>query len=148
MQLFGDTNLHKHGLVLTSGTSQTSAAFAKSSIKQDQSFRCMVTFRITAPPGSGEADGMAVVFSSEKKLGLGGYGLGYSGLGGKGDFAVESEFHFGQCSLSQQLTDQSTRTGRRISRTTHQHLTSRCIHRRTRITDTRSSALQWMPSRG
>ena len=46
---------------------------------------------MTAPAGSGEADGIAVVFSPEKKLGLGGYGLGYSGLGGQGDFAVESE---------------------------------------------------------
>ena len=33
---------------------------------------------------------MAMVFSPEIKLGLSGFGLGYSGLGEKGDFAVES----------------------------------------------------------
>lgn len=78
-------------LVLTSGSSQTGAAFFPTPLSQDRSFRCRVTFRLTAPPGSGEADGMAVVFCPEKKSGLGGYGLGYSGLGGQGDFAVEGE---------------------------------------------------------
>lgn len=90
VHLFGDARLAGEGILLTSGTSQTSAAFTAKPVLQDKSFRCSVTFRLTSP-GSGEADGIAVVFSPERKLGLGGYGLGYSGLGGKGDFAVESE---------------------------------------------------------
>jgi len=90
VEIFSDARLSNGQIVLTSGSSQTAAAFYPSAIRQNQTFRCQVTFRLTAPPGSGQADGMAVVFSPEKKLGLRGYGLGYSGLGGKGDFAVES----------------------------------------------------------
>ena len=89
--MFGDARVIDEGILLTSGSDQASAVFSPATLKQDQSFRCEVSFRLTAPPGSGEADGMAVVFCPERKLGLGGYGLGYTNLGGKGDFAVESE---------------------------------------------------------
>lgn len=33
---------------------------------------------------------MALVFSREKRVGEGGFGLGYHGIGGDGDFVVES----------------------------------------------------------
>jgi peptide-N4-(N-acetyl-beta-glucosaminyl)asparagine amidase len=87
----GNAKMTNFGIQLTSGPSQTSAVFSPSPIRQDQNFRCQVTFRLTAPPGAGAADGLAVIFCPERKLGLGGYGLGYSGLGGRGDFAVEGE---------------------------------------------------------
>ena len=90
VEVFGDAKVTSDVILLTGGSSQTSAVFCPTPVAQDKSFRCRVTFRMTAPPGSGEADGMAIVFASDKKLGLGGYGLGYSGLGGQGDFAVES----------------------------------------------------------
>ena len=90
--MLGDAKVINEGILLTSGSDQTSAVFSPTTMKQDQNFRCEVSFRLTAPRGSGEADGMAVVFCPERKLGLSGYGLGYTNLGGKGDFAVESEF--------------------------------------------------------
>ncbi|KIR32672.1 peptide-N4-(N-acetyl-beta-glucosaminyl)asparagine amidase [Cryptococcus deuterogattii MMRL2647] len=68
---------------------QTSAVFHPHPVDQSDTFSCTVTFRLTSPPGAGEADGIGIVFVPKKALGLGGYGLGYSGLGGKGDFAVE-----------------------------------------------------------
>lgn len=90
LDFFGDAKASEHGVILTSGPSQTSATFCSDlSIAQTQSFRLTVNFRLSAPPGSGEADGIAILFSSEAKLGLGGYGLGYSGVGGPGDYAIE-----------------------------------------------------------
>lgn len=89
--LFGDASRSGSGVILTTKNSQTSGVFADIRIQQTASIRTSVRFKIFAPPGAGEADGMAIVFSQDRKLGLGGYGLGYSGLGGKGDFAVESE---------------------------------------------------------
>ncbi|OWT36349.1 peptide-N4-(N-acetyl-beta-glucosaminyl)asparagine amidase [Cryptococcus neoformans Bt1] len=86
---FGDAHLNGSTIVLTTGNSQTSAVFHPHPVDQNDSFSCIVTFRLTSPPGAGEADGMSLVFVPNKALGLGGYGLGYSGLGGKGDFAVE-----------------------------------------------------------
>lgn len=91
--LFGDAVRAGSGVVLTTRSSQASGVFADVRIAQTTSFRATVTFRMFAPPVAGEADGMAIVFSRDRKLGLGGYGLGYSGLGGKGDFAVESGCH-------------------------------------------------------
>lgn len=90
LYLLGDAKLSGQGAVLTTGPGQTSAVFLPKAVKQTTSFRCELTFKITAPPGCGEADGMAIVFAPERKLGLGGYGLGYSGNGGPGDFAIES----------------------------------------------------------
>lgn len=88
---YGDAKMSEsYTLVLTSGIGHTSAAFFPSPVRQEQSFRFQMRFRLIAPPGAGEADGIAVVFSPVKKMGLGGYGLGYTGLGGQGDFAVES----------------------------------------------------------
>ena len=89
--LFGDASRTDFALILTTSSSQTSAIFNPTPIPQSLSFRCTLQFKLDAPPGAGEADGIAIVFSSEKKLGLGGYGMGYSGLGGPGDFAVEGE---------------------------------------------------------
>jgi peptide-N4-(N-acetyl-beta-glucosaminyl)asparagine amidase len=76
-------------ILLTDGNSQTSGIFLPTPISQDQDFRCRLAFRLSASQG-GEADGIALVFSPEKKLGLGGYGLGYTDMGGQGDFAIES----------------------------------------------------------
>ena len=78
------------GVCLTTRPSQTSAVFIDRAIPQSTSFRCALDFRLHAPEGSGAADGIALIFAPEMKLGLSGYGLGYSGLGGQGDFAVES----------------------------------------------------------
>lgn len=74
---------------LTSGPSQTSAMFTESSLPRSASFKAKMTFHINAAGGG--ADGLAVVFTADKGLGLGGYGMGYSGLGHTGDFAVEGE---------------------------------------------------------
>ena len=90
-QKLGSAIPNGSGFCLTSGPGQTGALFHSAAIPQAQSFRCALAFRMVAPPGSGAADGIAIVFSPEIKLGLSGFGLGYSGLGGKGDFAVESE---------------------------------------------------------
>ncbi|KAL0252440.1 hypothetical protein I308_101832 [Cryptococcus tetragattii IND107] len=87
--LFGDAHLDGNTIVLTTGNSQTSAVFHPHPVDQSDTFSCTVTFRLTSPPGAGEADGIGIVFVPKKALGLGGYGMGYSGLGGKGDFAVE-----------------------------------------------------------
>lgn len=81
-------------IVLTTGNSQTSAVFHPHPVDQSDTFSCTVTFRLTSPPRAGEADGIGIVFVPKKALGLGGYGMGYSGLGGKGDFAVEGELLF------------------------------------------------------
>lgn len=92
LSVFGDAKLVDNSVLLTLCSGQTSSVFLPTAISQKTSFRCEVTFKIASPPGAGEADGIAVVFSPERRLGLGGYGLGYSGLGGKGDFAVEGEY--------------------------------------------------------
>ena len=84
--------LTDEGTLLTSKNDQVSAVFSNIQVRQTQSFKCEVTFQLSAPPGSGEADGIAVVFSGHKGVGKGGYGIGYTGLGGQGDFAVEGEF--------------------------------------------------------
>lgn len=86
--------------MLTTGNSQTSAVFHPYPVDQSDTFSCTVTFRLTSPPGAGEADGIGIVFAPKKALGLGGYGMGYSGLGGKGDFAVEGELLFFLCLCS------------------------------------------------
>lgn len=91
---FGDAHWDGSTIVLTTGNSQTSAVFHPHPIDQSDTFSCTVTFRLTSPPGAGEADGISIIFVPKKALGLGGYGLGYSGLGGKGDFAVEGDFFF------------------------------------------------------
>lgn len=92
LAVLGDAKVTDDGIVLTSGSDQTSAVFSDMKLRQTQSFKCDVTFELTAPPGSGEADGIAVVFCREQGVGRGGYGLGYTGLGGEGDFAVEGEY--------------------------------------------------------
>lgn len=59
-----------------------------------------MTFRLSAPPGSQGADGIALVFLSEPRMGQGGFGLGYTQQDLRaGDFAVEgeSEVRFEQC---------------------------------------------------
>ncbi|WVR03834.1 hypothetical protein IAU60_000831 [Kwoniella sp. DSM 27419] len=89
IRLFGDARKQEKGILITSGPSQTSALFLPSTIQSDQDFHCSMTFRLTAPPGAGEADGIAVVFAHSPQLGLGGFGLGYDGVGGEGDFAIE-----------------------------------------------------------
>lgn len=111
---------------LTSGPSQTSAMFTDASLPRSKSFRANMSFRIDAAGGG--ADGLALVFTSDRRLGLGGYGLGYSGLGQVGDFAVEGE------ALSAKLTCQSTRTGPKIMPMTLPRLISRCTVRRMPIT--------------
>ena len=92
VETLGDAEVKDGCIVLTSGSSQHGAAYHPTTLSQTQSYRLQTTFRLTAPPGSGGADGISVIVCHEKKLGLGGYGMGYSGLGGHGDFAVESEF--------------------------------------------------------
>lgn len=72
---------------LTNGPSQTSSVFSDFFISRSQSVRVIMRFRMG---GEGDgADGMALVFVSQRGVGVGGYGLGYEGLGGEGDFAVE-----------------------------------------------------------
>ncbi|ORY24400.1 hypothetical protein BCR39DRAFT_561576 [Naematelia encephala] len=88
-KLLGDARVESATLLLTDTAGLTSAVFADKMIRQNDSFKCSLTFRMTEVSGSGAADGMAVAFCQEAGLGLGGYGMGYSGLGGEGDFAVE-----------------------------------------------------------
>ena len=92
LKVFGGATITDDGVCLTAGPSQTSAVFIDTPIPQTTSFRCTLDYRLHAPEGSGAADGIAVVFAPEMKLGLSGYGLGYSGLGGQGDFAVEGAY--------------------------------------------------------
>ncbi|WWC68682.1 uncharacterized protein I206_102616 [Kwoniella pini CBS 10737] len=85
---YGNTRLTSKGILLTDGPSQTSSFFNPIPINQHKDIRCKFGFRLTSPQ-SGEADGIALIFSSQKGLGLGGYGLGYDGLGDSKDFAIE-----------------------------------------------------------
>lgn len=129
LETFGDARLTDGLILLTLGSSQSAAVFSPSPLLQAQSFRCQMDFRLTAPPGSGEADGIAMVFCPEKKLGVGGYGLGYSGLGGQGDFAVEG-ISKPYCQLRWTLMRiQSTPIGHKIMRKIRQLHTSRYIAR-------------------
>ncbi|KAL7421158.1 Peptide-N(4)-(N-acetyl-beta-glucosaminyl)asparagine amidase [Cryptotrichosporon argae] len=96
LELYGHAERREDAITLTSGPSQTAAVFSATPISQCTSWRMQLEFRLTAPPGCGEADGMAVVLSPERKLGLGGFGLGYTGLGGKGDFAIEIDTYHTQ----------------------------------------------------
>ncbi|WVQ74506.1 hypothetical protein IAR50_004107 [Cryptococcus sp. DSM 104548] len=87
---FGDVQIDSNStIVLTSTNSQTSAVFQPCPIPQTHSFSTNFNFRLTAPPGAGGADGIAIIFAHEQSIGQGGYGLGYSGAGDEGDFAVE-----------------------------------------------------------
>ncbi|KAK4684910.1 peptide-N4-(N-acetyl-beta-glucosaminyl)asparagine amidase, partial [Tremellales sp. Uapishka_1] len=95
VELLGDAKRMAEGYQLTSGSSQISAIFFARPISQSQSIRLAVKFKLLSE-GSGEADGFGVVFSGEKRLGKGGYGLGYTGLGGDGDFAVEVDTYRSQ----------------------------------------------------
>ncbi|WWC87829.1 uncharacterized protein L201_002721 [Kwoniella dendrophila CBS 6074] len=88
---YGNARLiNTNTFLLSDGPSQTSSIFHPKSIPQNQNFRSKVKFRLTSF-NSGEADGIAFIFTKdeESKLGLGGYGLGYDGLGEEGDFAIE-----------------------------------------------------------
>ncbi|KAK8861540.1 hypothetical protein IAR55_002362 [Kwoniella newhampshirensis] len=96
LSIFGNASLVGDTILLTSSSSQTSAVFHPNSLSQTASYRVKLSFRLISPPGAGEADGIALVFTSEKGLGLGGYGLGYSGVGGRGDFAVEIDTYRSQ----------------------------------------------------
>ena len=80
------------GTVLTSKPDDVGYIFPSDRIPRGESWRATVKFRLTAPPGQAGADGIAIFFSTEQKLGQGGYGLGYSGIGTTGDFAVESQW--------------------------------------------------------
>ncbi|ODN76800.1 hypothetical protein L202_05402 [Cryptococcus amylolentus CBS 6039] len=87
---FGDVQTDSDSkIVLTSAKSQTSAVFQPCPIPQTQNFSTNMTFRMTPPPEAGGADGIAILFAKNQSMGLGGYGLGYSGAGDEGDFAVE-----------------------------------------------------------
>ncbi|WWD05783.1 hypothetical protein V865_003866 [Kwoniella europaea PYCC6329] len=90
LKQFGDTRLNSSSILLTDGPSQTSMIFNPNPINQNAGFRSKVKFKLTSD-GGGEADGIALIFVSHlpQSLGLGGYGMGYDGLGGQGDFAVE-----------------------------------------------------------
>ncbi|WRT65646.1 uncharacterized protein IL334_002591 [Kwoniella shivajii] len=96
LRIFGNTRINDGTILLTDGPSQTSSVFHPTPILKQSSFRSTVKFKLTSPEG-GEADGIALVFTSEhynpkeskSGLGLGGFGLGYDGLGGDGDFAIE-----------------------------------------------------------
>ncbi|WVQ94740.1 hypothetical protein IAU59_001820 [Kwoniella sp. CBS 9459] len=89
MHLLGNARLDKKSIILTSASGQTSAMYHPSPIRKNDDFRVQVRFCLAAPPGAGEADGIALVFARERSLGLGGYGMGYDGVGGDGDFAIE-----------------------------------------------------------
>ncbi|EIW66613.1 hypothetical protein TREMEDRAFT_34776, partial [Tremella mesenterica DSM 1558] len=89
----------KEGLILTSGPDQTSALYSLQPVSQSTSWKLVMDFKFEAPIEAGEsgaADGIAVVFSSERKLGEGGFGLGYSGIGKQGDFAIEIDTYLSQ----------------------------------------------------
>jgi peptide-N4-(N-acetyl-beta-glucosaminyl)asparagine amidase len=79
------------GHVLTDKPDQVGHVFPPERIPRDKSWKATLKFRLTAPPGQAGADGMAIFFASEQRVGLGGYGLGYSGVGTTGDFAVEGQ---------------------------------------------------------
>ncbi|KAK1927495.1 hypothetical protein DB88DRAFT_478214 [Papiliotrema laurentii] len=86
----GDATLSDAGVVLTTRGDQVGAAFASARIPQSTSWRAVMTFRLSAPPGSQGADGIALVFLSEPRMGQGGFGLGYTQQDLRaGDFAVE-----------------------------------------------------------
>nr|XP_031862971.1 uncharacterized protein CI109_001446 [Kwoniella shandongensis]KAA5530043.1 hypothetical protein CI109_001446 [Kwoniella shandongensis] len=100
LSIFGDARIEGATILLTSASDQTSAVFHPHQISKTGNYRVNVQFRLTSPPGAGEADGMAVVFTSGRGLGLGGYGLGYTGLGAEGDFAVEVDTYRSQDTAS------------------------------------------------
>ncbi|ORX33678.1 hypothetical protein BD324DRAFT_639140 [Kockovaella imperatae] len=89
ISVLGDAIHTIDGVCLTSGPGHTSGVFLGVPHAQNANFCINVRFRITAPPGSGAADGIAIIFSPEPRLGESGFGMGYSGVGGQGDFAVE-----------------------------------------------------------
>lgn len=89
----GDTEVSSTGASLTRQAGQTSAIFHPQTLSQSGSFLVKLQFRMTAPPGSAGADGMALAFLSKPHIGEGGYGLGYSQeTANQGDFAIEREF--------------------------------------------------------
>ncbi|WVW80091.1 hypothetical protein I302_102064 [Kwoniella bestiolae CBS 10118] len=87
---FGNARVQSSSILLTDGPSQTSAIFHPNPIPLRSNFRSKVKFRLTSDR-SGEADGIALIFLREPPdtVGLRGYGMGYDGLGGEGDFAIE-----------------------------------------------------------
>ncbi|OCF34733.1 hypothetical protein I316_03777 [Kwoniella heveanensis BCC8398] len=89
LHLLGSARLNDGCIVLTSGSSQTSAVYCRTPIRRTDNLHIHCRFRLSAPPGAGEADGIALIFARERGLGLGGYGMGYDGVGGNGDFAIE-----------------------------------------------------------
>ena len=80
--------------ILTNKPDQVGHIFPPVRIPRNLSWLTTLEFRLTAPYGQAGADGIAVFFASEQKVGLGGYGLGYSGIGTTGDFAVEGKTPF------------------------------------------------------
>lgn len=94
LQLLGDAAREKGATVLTTKSDQVSGMFFARPIDPVTSFRARLQFRLTAPSGGQGADGIALVFASELRLGVGGFGLGYDGIGREGDFAVEGELGF------------------------------------------------------
>lgn len=91
VQLLGKAERKEDTTILTTRPDQVSGMFFSQPIDPEKSFRVRLHFRLTTPPGSQGADGIALVFSSEMKLGGGGFGLGYDGIGKDGDFAIEGE---------------------------------------------------------
>ena len=80
------------GILLTDGPDQTSAFFFDASLPRNESWAADLHFRITVPKGKIGADGMALIFTSKRGLGRGGFGMGYDGLGGSSDWAIEGRF--------------------------------------------------------
>lgn len=127
------------GAVLTDKPGATGHVFPPERIPRDQSWRALMEFRLTAPPGQAGADGIAVFFASEQKQGLGGYGLGYSGIGTTGDFAVEGQLVL---NIRTQDSQQWIRSALMISPPIQRYPIFRCTHHLTRITNTRWRVLK------
>jgi peptide-N4-(N-acetyl-beta-glucosaminyl)asparagine amidase len=98
LTLSGNAENKDDKIVLTPNeTSQVGSAFVATTISTQSSFVAEITFRITTAAGQEQgADGMAFVCLSRSEqvpkptlLGEGGAGLGYDGLGGESDWAVE-----------------------------------------------------------
>lgn len=142
--LFGNARRTGGGtLVLTDGPDQTSAFFFEGAVPHDKSWCVILDVRIATPPDQPGADGLALVFSSERGIGQGGYGMGYDGLGRVGDWAVESQSvsaRLGWLLRSHydlrkgKLKSQSTHTDPRIEPMIHLCPTSRFIPLQSRIT--------------
>ena len=118
--LLGTATRSEGKVLLTNGPDEVAGFFPDVSVPRDRLWTVEMKFTMDAVQGGG-ADGMALVFTSDPlpRLGCGGFGMGYDGLGSEGDWAVESELP-GARWAGRQSVDmaQSIRTDRRTTQMT------------------------------